>query len=80
LRGGEQNLSTLERLQAENAAMGAAVALEYKGCKNSEDDWVDRLSRLGMEGPIAILIGDELWRLWPGTELGRPTRGTGVSL
>jgi hypothetical protein len=39
-----------------------------KGAKRPfEDDWVARLSRLEMEGPIALLIGDELWRLWPGT-------------
>ena len=42
--------------------------LNTKAAKTGfEDAWVDRLSRLEMEGPIALLIGDELWRLWPGT-------------
>jgi hypothetical protein len=32
-----------------------------KGAKRPfEEDWVDRLSRLEMEGPIALLIDDEL--------------------
>ena len=40
--------------------------LKSKGAKTGfEGDWVDRLSRLEMEGPIALLVGDELWRLWP---------------
>ena len=42
--------------------------LKSMGAKTGfEGDWVERLSRLEMEGPIALLIGDELWRLWPGT-------------
>jgi hypothetical protein len=42
--------------------------LKVKGVKSGfEDEWVARLSRLEMEGPMALLIGDELWRLWPDT-------------
>ena len=41
-------------------------ALKSKAAKTGfEDAWVNRLSRLEMEGPIALLIGEDLWRLWP---------------
>ena len=41
--------------------------LKTKAAKTGfEDAWVARLSRLEMEGPIALLIDDDLWRLWPG--------------
>ena len=48
--------------------LSASNPLNTKVAKTGfEDAWVDRLSRLEMEGPIALLIDDELWRLWPGT-------------
>ena len=54
--------------------------LKTKAAKTGfEDAWVARLSRLEMEGPIALLIDDDLWRLWPGGP-GPPMRGTGGSL
>jgi hypothetical protein len=54
---------------ARNGGFSASNLLKTKAAKSGfEYDWGDRLSRLEMEGPIALLIGDELWRLWPGTE------------
>ena len=47
-------------------------SLKVKAAKTGfEDAWVDRLSRLEMEGPIALLVGEDLWRLWP----SQTTRG-----
>ena len=48
--------------------LSASNPLNTKAAKTGfENAWGDRLSRLEMEGPIALLIDDELWRLWPGT-------------
>ena len=48
--------------------LSASNPLNTKVAKTGfEDAWVARLSRLEMEGPITLLIGDGLWRLWPGT-------------